>query len=264
MLENIILGIVQGLTEFFPVSSSGHLIIFQNAFGMKEAGIYTEVFLHTGTLLAVVVVFYRDIIDILKGFLSSFGVFTESVKYKKAAWFLILANVPAGLVGIFFKEFIENLFSGNYIVYILLIVTGLVLFAGRYFKAEKYDINNMGWLKTVIIGISQAVAILPGISRSGITITTGAFVGLKRSEAAKFSFLMMIPAVAGATLLEILEFKNLPGSSINLFELGAGVIASFIVGYIALKLLLAVVKNYKLHYFAYYCAALGLTGLFFF
>ncbi len=258
MFKNIVLGAVQGLTEFFPVSSSGHLVIFKNFFGMTEPRIYIEIFLHTGTLLAVAVIFYREIVDILKGFLSTFGIFKGGLKYKKAAWLLIVANIPAGIAGILFKSRIERIFAADYIVFILLITTGFVLFAGKYFKKELYDIKDMGWVRAVIIGISQAVAILPGISRSGLTITAGFASGLKKSEAANFSFLMMIPAVAGATLLEL---KDISVATINAKELAAGVLTSFIVGYISLKLLLALVKNYKLHYFAYYCWAAGILGL---
>ena len=255
LLKIIILAVVQGITEFFPISSSGHLVLLQNIFNLNPPGITLEVFLHTGTLLAVLVVFRKEIIKLAQGFFHSLGLISGKNGYEKLAWLVIVANIPAGIIGILFKENIEVIFGSVKLVLVFLIVTGLYLFAGKFFKTEDIEIKNLSFLRSVIIGISQMVAILPGISRSGATITTGMFLKMRREDAAKFSFLIMLPAVAGATLLEL---KNLGGVSGIMI---VGMLISFFVGYISLKVLLKMITSYKFHYFAYYCIVVGVAGL---
>lgn len=258
----MLLGFIQGITEFFPISSSGHLVILKQVFGVQSPGVTLEVFLHTGTLLSVIFVFYREIWLLIKGFLNSIGISSELEKkeYKKIFWLVILANIPVGIIGVFFKEYIEMFFKSSGFVFQFLIFTGLYLLLGRLVRKEIAKLKDISVLKSLIIGISQVLAVLPGVSRSGITITTGKLLNIDRNDAARFSFLIMIPAVAGATLMEVLEL-NLSASQISYMILG--MLVSFVTGYIALKILLKIVKNYKFYYFSFYCILVGLTGIIF-
>ncbi|MFH1416096.1 MAG: undecaprenyl-diphosphate phosphatase [Elusimicrobiota bacterium] len=257
----IILGAIQGLTEFLPVSSSGHLVIFQNFLDMGAGGMTLDIFLHTGTLAAVIVIFRKDIMELMRGFLSSVRITkTGSPEYVRLFWLVIAANVPAGIAGVFFKDYIELFFAGGRYVYIFLIITGGVLFLNRFVRAEGFEMGRLRLGRSVVIGIAQMFAILPGISRSGMTITAGLLLGLKREDAVRFSFFLMMPAVLGATLLEILEFSAL---AISVPELIIGMSVSFITGYGAIKLLLWTVKKSRFHLFSYYCVFAGITGLMF-
>lgn len=257
-IKIIVLAAVQGITEFFPVSSSGHLVLLQNIFNLDSPGITLEVMLHTGTLLAVLVVFRKDIVKLVLGFFHSLGLISGKNGYEKLAWLVIAANVPAGIVGVLFKDSITPFFESVRWVPVFLIITGLWLFAGKFFKREDIGIKNLSFGQSVIIGISQMVAILPGISRSGATITTGMFLKMKREDAAKFSFLIMLPAVAGATLMEL---PGLGGLSGNFQFMIVGMLTSFFVGYLSLRVLLKMITACKFHYFAYYCVIVGVAGL---
>ncbi len=256
LIEIVISGVIQGFTEFLPVSSSGHLVIFQNIFKINQPGITMNIFLHTGTLLSVIVVFRKDIMKLITGFFKTLK--KEKTDYGKLSWLILAANIPAGVVGILFRDNIEKFFTSSQSVYIFLIITGMFLFLSKFCRNDKLDIKNLTLLKSLIIGIGQMAAILPGISRSGITITTGLLLKLKRQDAAKFSFFIMLIAVAGATGLEI---TKLDMASINIAELITGIFISFITGYIAIKILLRIVRNYKLHYFSYYCISVGIIGI---
>ncbi len=261
IINIIILGVVQGFTEFLPVSSSGHLVILQNLLGINESNITLDIFLHTGTLLSVIIVFRKDIINILAGFFRSLNFRKkEETGYGKLAWLIILANIPVGIAGVFFKDQIEVFFTGGQPVYFFLIFTGIFLFLSRFTRKADFDIKGLTFIKALIIGFFQMLAILPGVSRSGITITMGILLKMNRKDAARFSFFLMLPAVAGATLLEI---KNLESSSLGVLELTIGILVSFLSGYAAIKILLVMVKNYKLHYFSYYCISIGILGLIF-
>ena len=259
VLEATFLGLVQGLTEFLPVSSSGHLVIFQDLMGIEEAGLTLDVLLHTGTLAAVIIVFRRDILNLLKGFFATFAGGSENA-YKKTAWMIILASIPAGLAGIFFKDRIEHLFTDSGYAYFFLIITGLILFTGKFFRREKTDLIHITALAAFVIGIAQMTAILPGISRSGATITAALIMGVNREDAARFSFLLMLPAVAGATFLEMMDIT---GTGLSYTPLIAGFAVSVLSGYAAIKLLMGIIRKYKLHYFAYYCITVGVLGLVF-
>ena len=258
IFETAFLGLIQGLTEFLPVSSSGHLVIFQDLMGIKEAGLTLDVFLHTGTLMAVIIVFRSDIMRLFKGFLATFT--GKEDKFKKTAWLIVLANIPAGLAGILLKDRIELLFTSSSYAYFFLIITGVILFTGKFFKKEKTDLTQITLITALAIGIAQMMAILPGISRSGITITAAMIMGMKREDAARFSFLLMLPAVAGATFLEMMDMAEL---GISYIPLAAGFTVSLLSGYAAIKMLMGIIKRYQLHYFAYYCVIAGTVGLLF-
>ena len=245
IFQAIILGIVQGLTEFLPVSSSGHLVIIQSIFkNFSQPGISFDVFLHFGTLISVLIFFRKEIIDILK--------------FKQKNWIIliIVATIPAGIVGVFLKDFIENLFTNVNLVAIALIITGIILFISDKVKGEIKDENKINIKDAIIIGIAQAFAIIPGISRSGSTISTGIFCGLNRDVAVKFSFIMSIPAIIGAVILSLPEFKTI-NSQFYLPYL-CGFLASVITGLLSLKLLTIITKMKNLKFFSFYCWIIAL------
>jgi len=268
-LKAVILGVVQGLTEFLPVSSSGHLVLARRLLGVTPpAGaseVLWEVVLHMGTLVAVVVVLRREVWLVVRGLLRGLpacrrGV-TAAVREEPGlalALLLILGSIPAGVVGVAFHDFLEGLFAKPLLVAGALLVTGTVLFATRYVP-QRAGSGRVSWLSAVLVGCAQAVAIVPGVSRSGVTISAGLFAGLERAEAARFSFLLSIPAVGGAGLLKLRHLNTLPTGS--LAPLLVGGVVSAVVGVVALVLLLRVVNAGRLHLFAYYCWGVGAGAL---
>jgi undecaprenyl-diphosphatase len=220
---------------------------------MQEPPIFFDVMLHLGTLLAVVVYFWKDILEILRGIRTTLG--GKGKDQQGATFFLwiILATVPTGLIGFIFKDWFETLFSKPKLVGGMLLVTGLVLWLTRFTKKEGRHIRKMGWIDSILIGIAQGMAIIPGISRSGATISTGLFCGLDRELSGKFSFLLSIPAILGATLL---EFRKI-GSVQELGTILIGTIVAFGVGILSLTLLLRINKIGKISYFSYYCWIIG-------
>ena len=239
-LQALILGIVQGLTEFLPVSSSGHLVIIQSIFkNFKQIGISFDVFLHFGTLFSVLIYFRNEIIEILK------------LKNIKWIFLIIIATIPAGIVGVLFNDFIENLFNNPVLVAYALIFTGIILFCSDKFGMEEKDDKNITFVDAAIIGISQAFAIIPGISRSGSTVATGIFCGLKRDVAIKFSFIMSIPAILGAVVLSLKDFSSINPSLYGIYI--TGFFSSLIVGLLSLKLLTILTKLKSLKFFSIYC-----------
>ncbi|MXV39198.1 UDP-diphosphatase [Flavobacteriaceae bacterium Ap0902] len=253
-LDAIILGIVQGLTEFLPVSSSGHIEIAEAILKVdqKESMMMTIV-LHFATALSTVVVYYKDILQIFKG-LFEFKNNEES----RFALKIILSMIPAALVGVFLEDWLETLFDGQLMLvgFMLLITAGLLYFADMAKNTNK----SVSFKDAVIIGMAQAIAIMPGISRSGATISTSVLLGDDRSKAARFSFLMVIPLIFGAIAKKILDAGGIPEYA-NGGALLAGFIAAFIAGIIACKWMIALVKKAKLKYFAVYCLIVGLIAI---
>lgn len=265
--ESVVLGIVQGLTEFLPVSSSGHLVIVENVLGLRFNDLTFEVVVHFGTLLSVLFVFWRDILHIVLGFFR--GIFSRNVfrsfSYDsdfRLALFIIAGSVPAGLVGVFLNEPIEEIFHNINLVGVTLVITGLILFLTRLVYVGEKRVN---FFRAVLIGIAQAIAILPGISRSGITISTGLFSGLSREEAVRFSFLLSLPAIFGANVIELSNVGVLDrgDGGNNIFVFLVGFLVAFVTGYIAIKVLIRMVKSGRFSWFSYYCLALGLLVLLF-
>jgi undecaprenyl-diphosphatase len=254
-LQSIFLAVVQGLTEFLPVSSSGHLVFFQSLFGLKESSIFFDVMLHLGTLLSVVVYFRRDILGIIKGVVSTLRGKEENREGAKLFLWIILASIPTGLMGLFFKDSFESVFSKPKLVGGMLILTGLILWLTRLAKKEGKTIGRMRWIEAILIGIAQGFAIIPGISRSGATISMGLFSGLDRELSGKFSFLLSIPAILGATLLEFKEFDTASGLGNPLI----GATIAFGVGILALTFLIKIIKMGKMFNFSYYCCGMGIV-----
>lgn len=255
-IEALILGIVQGLTEFLPVSSSGHLEIGKALMGdtsLPEESLMFTVVVHAATALSTVVIYRNDIWDILKG-LFAFK-WNEETRF---AMNIIISMIPAALVGVFFEDFIDSLFSGQILlVGFMLILTGLLLFL-----ADKAKNTGKGVTPTnaAIIGIAQAIAILPGISRSGATISTSVLLGIDRSKAARFSFLMVVPLILGKIAKDLLS-SELTVSDQSTAPLIVGFVAAFVTGLVACQAMIAIVRKSKLQYFAYYCFVVGIIAI---
>lgn len=254
--ESVILGIIQGLTEFLPVSSSGHLelakVILGNQSLPKESMLMTVV-LHFATALSTVVIFRERILEVLKG-LFSFS-FNEEFFF---AVKIVLSMIPAATVAILFDEEIESLFSSQvFLVGSMLIITGLLLFLADKAKNTGKPVSNMN---AVIIGIAQAIAILPGISRSGATISTSVLLGVDRSKAAEFSFLMVVPLIFGKIFKYILDGGVIP-ESVSYTNLSLGFVSAFISGLIACKWMITLVKKSELKHFSIYCFVVGFIAI---
>ena len=271
LLEAILLGILQGLTEFLPISSSGHLVLAQMFLGLKEPLVFFDVMLHVGTLAAVLVVYREAIGKLVTGGVSTLADtqfwrkpsagFNASTELK-FIWLILLGSIPTGVIAVLFKTELESFFDEVRLVSIMLILTGVILQLPRL-RSQDADSSDASTekLKTwhaPLIGIAQGCAITPGISRSGTTISLALFLGIPAKTAAEYSFLLSIPAILGAVALKIRDVED---TTIPLYIVGAGMLAAFIVGYIALRLLLVVLNRGKFSLFSYYCIALGLVSL---
>jgi len=253
ILKVIILGIVQGLTEFLPVSSSGHLVLAAEFLNFHEEGVAFEVFVHLGTLLSVLIAFREDIIHMVHApfqMLFSKKDKIEAKKYLMWDIYIVIGTIPAVVIGLLFKSQIEDAFSSIFLVIIMLSITGVILLLSKYEPQKNEDISP---LKSILIGMAQAFAILPGISRSGSTIVTGLFLGLDRETSAKFSFLLAIPAILGASVIKVFDLLSAGGSQIPVSYLIIGSLAAFVSGYMAIFWMLKIVKRGKLEWFAFYC-----------
>jgi len=256
ILEAIILGVIQGLTEFLPVSSSGHLELAKAILGdtsVPEESLTFTVVLHFATALSTLVIFRKEVFDILKGLLQ----FKWNDEFKFSLK-IIISMIPAVIIGLLFEEQLEAFFGGKIlIVGIMLIVTALLLLLAD--KAKNTN-KNVSFSNSVIIGVSQAIAMLPGISRSGATISTSVLLGIDRTKAARFSFLMVVPLIFGKIGKDVLS-GDLNFQSSEMLAISAGFVAAFVAGLLACKWMIALVKNSKLSYFSIYCAVVGLIAI---
>ncbi len=263
LIDALILGILQGITEFLPISSSGHLVLGQEILGIVHTDSITfEVFVHFGTLLSILAVFYKDILSIVRVFFSGVAdprripLLVKENEHFRLALFILFGSLPAGIIGVTFKSEIERTFSDVNLVGVMLMVTGFVLFLTRLARPKPG--KRVGWISAFIIGCAQALAIMPGISRAGMTISAGLFMGIDREQAARFSFLLALPAIFGATLLEALSIAGDPiaaGMSGNII---IGMLAAFVSGYLAIKTIFIVLKRDKFSYFSFYCLTIGI------
>lgn len=268
VIHAVMLGIVQGVTEFLPVSSSAHLVIFQKIFNIDVGAgpiVAFDVCLHIGTLFAVLLALKGEIGVIIKGFFSQAGLLEMDGGFspatsRKAVWMVTLGTIPAVIIGFSLKDFFENLFTTTLPVGFALLATGVVLFATRFVKRNEIKLQGMRWWHALLIGLAQAVAIIPGISRSGSTIATGLFTGLDHQLAAKFSFLLSVIAIGGAG---ILEWENLRFiSHENILSIVLGTFFAFVVGYICVKWMLAILRGNRFSLFALYCWIVGALTIF--
>ena len=252
--EAFVLGLIQGLTEFLPVSSSGHLEIAKSLFGVNpDSSFYYTVAVHGATVLSTLVVFREEILELLKGTFA-FKMNEETSYVLK----LIVSMIPVGIAGILLKGPIENLFSGNIIfVGSMLIITALLLASAHFIRKRE---RNITYLDAFIIGVAQAVAVIPGISRSGATIATGLMIGNRKDEIARFSFLMVLVPVIGANLLEVFSGEfSADNTGIGIITIGF--LTAFISGYLACKWMISLVRQSKMIWFSIYCAMAGLLVL---
>lgn len=245
--QAILLGIVQGITEWLPVSSSGHLALLQNFFGIYPPVLF-DILLHIGTLIAVLVYFRNDIISLARGVIT----FDRKNEQFRLALLILLASIPTAIIGFTFKDFFESMFGNTLYIGISLLITGAVLFTTRN-AAGKLELNPK---IAFIMGIVQGLAVAPGISRSGMTISAGMLLGVDREKAARFSFLLFIPAILGATLFEARDMSVLGA---DLGPTIAGTIVSAVVGYMAIGALLKIIRKNMFSAFSYYCLLLGLV-----
>ena len=250
--EAFLLGIVQGLTEFLPISSSGHIEISKVILGSsfdKNEGLLFTIILHFATSLSTMFFFRKDIIDIFKGLLTK--KWNESKKFSLS---ILISMIPAVFIGLLYEDFINSLFNGSLIlVAAMLYITGLLLFLSDFLKLKKKEIT---YKNSFIIGLAQAIAILPGISRSGATIATSVIMGIDREKAARFSFIMVIPSIFGSMFKSMIDYDfNL--ESFNILSLLIGFISAFITGLFACKWMIRLVKSSKLYYFSIYCWIVG-------
>lgn len=260
IFKAVLLGIIQGLTEFLPISSSGHLVIGSEILNFHEPGIAFEVFLHCGTLFAVILVFRRDLMQMVRSLFVSPKARRQNPELDRFFHWninIIVATLPAVVVGLFLKDSIDRIFDTILVTYAMLAVTGIIMLLTRFLHDRNAVIN---WPRSLGIGVAQAMAILPGLSRSGSTIFTGMLVGVNRETAARFSFLMSIPAILGAVVLKTGDFIASPPPADQLICILSGTAASVISGYAAIVLLMRIIRRGRLHWFGYYCLVVSSLG----
>lgn len=262
LFQAILLGLLQGATEFLPVSSSGHLVLAEQLLNVRTDDIVFDVFVHFGTFVAVVVYFRREIRDIILG-LWRWIRRMENPNREEAslAGYIAIGTIPAVVIGLGFKGYIESAFKSPIFASGMLVCTGLILLSTRF--AVTHD-KSVRARSSFVIGCAQALAMLPGISRSGSTISAALFLGVAKEKAATFSFLLALPAIFGATLLELKEVLDTGVGAFMLFTYLLGTVAAALFGYLCIALLLGIIRKGKFDYFGYYCLAVGLFGLIYF
>ncbi|MHB8135888.1 MAG: undecaprenyl-diphosphatase UppP [Anaerolineaceae bacterium] len=262
-LQAIILGIVQGITEFLPISSSGHLVIVPYLLNWNipvEQIFPFNVLIQLGTIVSVIIYFWKDLINIIKDFVS--GLFEPRPFYNektRMGWMIVIASIPAVLAGLLIKDLVESAFQSILAVAIFLIVTAILLFMAEKFGKRTKDMKETTWKNAIVIGLFQVLSLFPGISRSGSTISGGVLQGLKRKEAARFSFLMSIPVMIGAGILSLKDLLDVPNLQEFLPILLIGFFVSGIVGYLSIHWLLKFLNERRLTVFSIYCLILSLV-----
>ncbi len=251
-VQAFVLGIVQGLTEFLPVSSSGHLVLGQHLLGLNTPELLFDVLAHVGTLLAVVCYFRQDLLMMLRGLWT---VGAEGRQGRRLIFLVVVGSIPAGLAGFFLKDYFEALFASLLGVGSALCLTGVILLLTRSASLKGIGLMRCGAGRSLLVGVAQAMAICPGISRSGATIASGLLLGLDRGFAARFSFILSIPAILGALALQLLNMEA--GQVLPVWPLIIGAASSALSGYGALYLLVKIVNQGRLHVFAPYCFMVG-------
>ncbi len=279
LFKSVIMGIVQGIAEFLPISSDGHLALMKHILHMEtDTGLLFDVLLHLGTLIAIFIAFWKDIWElVLEGLRMTGDLFCNlgrllrnssspgKVKYKKVVstpyrrfvMLIIVATIPTGIIGVVFEDMIEVAGAALLVPGLCLVLTGLLLLIADRVKAGKKTEAEAGYHEAGLIGVAQGLAILPGLSRSGATITTSLLFGFDKDFAVKFSFIMSIPAVLGAVILQLKDFSMATVSQTDLYSYLIGTIVAAAVGYISIKTMLIIVRGKKFKFFAYYCFVIG-------
>lgn len=286
LIESIIMGIIQGVTEFLPVSSSGHLAIFKNFFGLSEVGISFDILLHVGTLVAVFICFWKDIWELI---VNGFGIIGDvcknigcffanltkgskssdkkkyvnviSTPYRRYVLLIIVATIPTGIMGILLKDIIESATTALLVPGICLLITSVLLLIADNARDGKETEENFSYKKAGIIGVCQGFATMPGISRSGTTITACLMTGMDRAFAVRFSFIVSIPAILGAAILDLPDMFEESISAAQWANYAVGTAVSAVVGYICIKTMLKVVRKKKFKGFSIYCALMGIAAI---
>ena len=284
LFEAILQGIIQGLAEFLPISSSGHLAIFQEVFDINSIGMVFDVMLHFGTLLAICVAFWSDVVNLFKegiaivrDFIINVFVFFRNIgksdkkkqsykkmvisPYRKFVMLVIVSTIPTGILGILLEELITKASTSLLIVGICLLITGVLLLISDRLPSGKKNAKNISYKEAGFVGIVQGFATLPGISRSGSTITACLLCGFDKSFAVKYSFIMSIPAVLGATILELKDFGSLSISGTEISHYIIGTLIAAVIGYICIKTMLVLIRGKKYKYFSYYCFMMGIFAI---
>ena len=251
LIEVVILSVIQGLTEWLPISSSGHLVVFQQVFGI-EAPLLLDIMLHFGTLIVIIIVFQKEILKIIKALINR----DFKSEKGKLGLLLIIGSIPIAIIGMIFFDIIESFFSNLFVVGIALVLSGFIIF----FSEKRLGKKKITLLDSFLIGIAQAIALIPGISRSGVTISVGLLGRIDRHKVFNYSFLLAIPAILGAT---IFESKELILGTIDPILLSLGIIISTAIGYVSLIFLNKIIIMEKFHLFAYYCWLFGILVIFF-
>ena len=287
LFEAIILGFIQGVAEFLPVSSSGHLAIFKNFFGLEEAGIAYDILLHVGTLVAVFICFWSDIwelivngVGIVVDACKNIGIFFSnlfnknkkdytmkeyieviSTPFRRYVMLIIVATIPTGIMGVLFKDMIESVSATLLIPGICLLMTSIILIIADNAKDGDENEENVSYKKAGFVGICQGFATMPGISRSGTTVTACLLAGMDRAFAVKFSFIVSIPAIVGAAILDLPDLFKAGVTGSEMINYTAGTIVAAVVGYICIKTMLKIVRKKKFKVFSIYCAVMGLISI---
>ena len=264
-LQAVILGLIQGLAEFLPISSSGHLAILENFFGIKEDNmLFFAVMLHFGTLLSVFVVFWKDIVELVKELILTIkdligkkGLRLEERPVRKLGVMIIVACIPTAIIGFIFGDIFEGIYSKPILIAVMFIITGLLLLAAETWGGGKRNIENLNYRNSIFIGIVQGLAIIPGISRSGSTLFASLLCKLDREFAVKYVFLISIPTILGSLILELPDGIKQGMNGQSWGAVIVGVIVAFLSGLFAVKVMLKVVSNKKLKYFSFYLFALA-------
>lgn len=261
LLDSFILGGLQGITEFLPISSSGHLVLGESLLGLKVEDLKSfDVVVHMGTLMAIFVYFWSDIKGMLLAIVDFFkGKLKKDDPFGKLIIYILIGTVPAVFAGLFLEEWIDARFRNVEAVALSMIVVGIIFILGEFaFKyLHKAGVKGMSWHKAIFIGVAQAVALIPGVSRSGSTIVAGLFQGVERSQAARFSFLLGIPAIAGAGLLTALKVSGPAILEVGVWALTVGFLSAFAFGLLSVSLLMRFLKKHSLNWFALYLLLLG-------
>lgn len=261
LIPALLLGLLQGLTEFLPVSSSGHLVLAQSLIpGFRQPGVLFDVALHIGTLVAVCIYFWKDLWDMALSLFSSEQATARSSR--RLLWLLIVGSVPTVIMGLLFRKQFEAMFDDVYGAGIWFIITGILLFITDRVVRQGRDLAEMGVLDALVIGFAQGLSIIPALSRSGATIAAGVFLGLERGFLVRYSFLLSIPAVAGAFVLQLVSHWHEAVQTFQPLAYGVGVLAAAVTGYWSIAVLLQMTRSRRLSVFAYYCWVVGALALF--
>jgi len=253
-IQALVLGILQGLTEFLPVSSSAHLVLVPWILGWSEPEVTFDIVLHFGTVLAIAAVFWRDIIRLLVGFVNALLRPRDLTTDGRLALLLILSAIPAAFMGVVLNDFFEALFGSPRLVAVLLFVTGLILWFSERFATRRRALAALTWKDALVMGLAQGIAIAPGISRSGATLAAGLLRGLRREDTARFAFLMSVPVIVGAAGYKVLKT---PLQDLQVGLLAVGLSSAAVVGYLVIRAFLGYVRNRSLKPFALYCTIAG-------